>query len=367
MVSAASRQFTRALGVSAPLLLAPMAGAADASLAIAVARAGGLGALAAATLSPVQIRDEVARFRAAIDAPINLNFFAHAPVVPDAAAIARWRDALRPLHARLGLTLPDAVSAGRQPFDAASADLVEQLRPEVVSFHFGLPDAGLLARVKATGARVLSSATTVAEARWLQAHGADAIVAQGWEAGGHRGMFLSADVDAQVGTFALVPQVCDAVDLPVIAAGGVADGRGVAAALMLGACAVQVGTAFLASDEALVSAAHRRALLSAADDGTRLTNVFTGRPARGMVNRLMRELGPMSAAALPFPYAGSLLAALRASGDQNESGDFVPLWAGQAASLAPARPAQDIAAALLRDAALRLGGAGPGPDVDGRS
>lgn len=337
------------LGLSIPLLLAPMAGVADADLAIGVARAGGLGAIAAATLAPDALRAEVERFRAAVDAPINLNFFAHRDVAPDAKAAARWRDALTPLHARLGCEVPAVLSAARRPFDADAATLVEALRPQVVSFHFGLPETVLLDRVRANGALVVSTATTVAEARWLVAHGVDAVIAQGWEAGGHRGMFLEDDIGAQVGTMALVPQVVDAVDVPVIAAGGIADARGLRAARALGACAVQVGTAFLRCPEARTPEAHRVALARVADDGTRLTNVFTGRPARGIVNALMQELGAMSVDAPVFPYAGSALVALRAVDAVRGSGDFVPLWAGQAAGLAREEPAEVVARRIAGD------------------
>lgn len=335
------------LGLDVPILLAPMAGSGDATLAIAVAQAGGLGAIPCATLSPAQIEAEVARFRAALDAPLNLNFFAHRSRVPDAAEVQAWREVLQPLHAELGLDVPDTASAGRQPFDADAATLVEALRPQVVSFHFGLPEAPLLDRVRATGALVFSTATTVAEARWLAAHGVDAVIAQGWEAGGHRGMFLDTDIDAQVGTLALVPQIVDAVEVPVIAAGGIADGRGVAAALMLGADAAQLGTAFLRSPQVKLAAAYRRALEQAHDDATRLTNLFTGRPARGLRNTLMDRLGPMSSAALPFPYAGSLLTALRERSVREGDSDFINLWAGQAAALAR----DDDAGAITRNIA----------------
>jgi len=339
------------LGIAIPLLLAPMAGVADAALAIAVARAGGLGAIPAATLSPDALREQAARFRAAVDAPLNLNFFAHEPVEPAPGEIERWRAALAPLHARLGLDVPGQASAGRRPFDADGAALVEALRPQVVSFHFGLPSPALLDRVRATGAFVLSSATTVREARWLAVRGVDAIIAQGWEAGGHRGMFLDHDIDGQVGTFALVPQIADAVTVPVIAAGGIADGRGLAAALLLGASAAQIGTAFLRSPEALTAPAHRAALAAADDEATRLTNVFTGRPARGLRNRLVDELGPMSADAPVFPYAGSLLTALRDHSQQQGNGDFLSMWSGQAAALARDEPAEAIARRIASQAA----------------
>jgi nitronate monooxygenase len=199
----------------------------------------------------------------------------------------------------------------------------------VVSFHFGLPSSDLLARVKAWGAKILSSATTVEEARWLEAHGVDAIIAQGVEAGGHRGMFLSDELSTQVGTFCLVPQIVRAVKVPVIAAGGIADANGVAAALALGAVGVQVGTAYLLCPEATTSPLHRAAHKSAAAHHTALTNLFTGRPARSIMNRIMRELGPINAAAPAFPLAGSAIAPLRAKAESSGSSDFSPLWCGQ--------------------------------------
>ncbi len=348
------RGLVRRLGIAHPLLQAPMAGVSDATLAIAVARAGGLGAIAAATLSADALRDEVARFRSAIDAPLNLNFFAHRDVAPTPAQMERWRVALAPLHARFGIEPSRDTGAARRPFDDEAARMVEALRPHVVSFHFGLPDAALLERVKASGALVLSSATTVAEARWLAGHGADAVIAQGWEAGGHRAMFLDDDIDGQVGTFALVPQIVDAIDLPVIAAGGIADGRGMAAARLLGADAVQVGTAFLRSAEATTSPAHRAALQHADDTSTRLTNLFTGRPARGLRNRLIKELGPMSSQVPPFPYASGPLAALREHSLRGGDGDHVAMWAGQAAALARAERAGDIVMRLVSESEALL-------------
>jgi nitronate monooxygenase len=203
------------------------------------------------------------------------------------------------------------------------------MRPPVVSFHFGLPEPGLLARVRGTGAKILSSATTVDEARWLEAQGVDAIIAQGVEAGGHRGMFLSDELTRQVGTLALVAQIVDAVRVPVIAAGGIADARGVAAAMALGAVAVQVGTAYLLCTEAQTSRVHREALSHEDARHTALTNVFTGRPARSIVNRIMRELGPISPHAPAFPLAMAAILPLRAAAEAGGSGDFSPLWAGQ--------------------------------------
>lgn len=327
------------LGIAVPILQAPMAGSNDAALAIAVAQAGGLGAIPCAALDPERIRAEVARFRAAAAAPLNLNFFAHAPPRADAEALARWRKRLARYYAELGVDAGDAGGGGRAPFDATLCALVEELRPEVVSFHFGLPGPALLARVRRSGAKVLASATTVAEARWLAERGCDAVVAQGAEAGGHRGCFLDLDVATQPGLFALLPQVADAVAVPVIAAGGIADARGIAAAFALGAAGVQIGTAYLRTPEATTAPLHRAALREARDDATALTNLFTGRPARGLLNRLMRELGPMGEDVPPFPLAAAALAPLRARAGAAGAADFQPLWAGQAAALAQERPA----------------------------
>ncbi|MFB9147660.1 NAD(P)H-dependent flavin oxidoreductase [Halomonas alkalicola] len=340
---------TQTLGITLPILQAPMAGAQGSELAIAVARAGGLGALPCAMLAPSAMAEELAAFRAATSAPVNVNFFCHAPPAPDAAAQTRWHEALAPYYAEFGLDI-GAVPAGpgRRPFDYEACDALESFRPEVVSFHFGLPEAALLARVKAWGATVLASATTVEEARWLAAHGADAIIVQGLEAGGHRGMFLTEEPTTQVGTFALLPQVREAVDLPLIAAGGIADARGVAAARALGAEAVQVGTAFLCCPESTISAIHRRALMSEAARYTALTNLYSGRPARGIVTRLMRELGPMSDAAPAFPLATAAIAPLRAAAEAQGSGDFSPLWAGQNASRCREVPAAEVVAELAR-------------------
>jgi nitronate monooxygenase len=348
------RRILDLLRIELPIVQAPMAGAQRAPLAIAVARAGGLGSLPCAMLGADAIEQDIAAFRAAVPAPLNLNFFCHAPPPAGPAAEARWRRALEPYYREFGIAAGTAApAAARKPFDSALCGLVERLRPEVVSFHFGLPEPALLERVKAVGAAVLASATTVAEAVWLELHGCDAIVAQGCEGGGHRGNFLSGDMATQPGTIALVPQIADAVGLPVIAAGGIGDARGIAAALLLGASAVQLGTAYLLCPEAAIAPVHRQALLDARDDSTALTNLFSGRPARGIVNRLMRELGPLSAEAPPFPLAGVALAPLRAHAENLDSGDFQSLWSGQAAKLCRAMPAE-VLTRLLADETLAL-------------
>lgn len=318
------------LGIELPIVQAPMAGVQGSALAIAVSNGGGLGSLPCAMLGAEAMRSELAAIRAGTGRPFNVNFFCHRPPQPDAAREAAWRAALAPYYAELGID-PAGVPDGpaRHPFSDEAAGLLEEFRPPVVSFHFGLPSPALLARVKSWGAKVLSSATTVEEARWLEAHGADAVIAQGLEAGGHRGSFLSDDQSLQMGSFALLPQVVRAVRVPVIAAGGIADAQGVAAALALGAAGVQIGTAWLLCPEASTTALHRAALRSEGARHTVVTNVFTGRPARGIVNRVIRELGPVSPLAPAFPLAANAMAPLRAAAERQGSSEFSPLWSGQ--------------------------------------
>lgn len=337
------------LGTELPLIQAPMAGVQGYALAAAVSNAGGLGSIPCAMLTLDGLHSELCALRAATDSPVNVNFFCHTPPAQDTAAEAAWRGALAPYYRELGIdpaTLP--AGPGRLPFSEAAADVMAEFRPAVVSFHFGLPAPALLDRVRAWGAKVISSATTVDEARWLQDHGVDAIIAQGLEAGGHRGMFLTDDISTQMGTFALLPQVVTAVSVPVIAAGGIVDASGVAAAMALGAAGVQLGTAFLLCPEASTSAVHRAALLSEASRHTALTRLFTGRPARGIMNRVMRELGPMSAVAPAFPLATAAMAPLRAKAEAAQSGDFTPLWSGQNASACSMAPAAQILSALAQ-------------------
>jgi nitronate monooxygenase len=342
------------LGTALPIIQAPMAGVQGSAMAIAVSNAGGLGSLPCAMLTSDAMRAELAALQAGTDKPYNVNFFCHRQPDADPAREAAWRAALAPYHAEVGID-PDSIAPGpgRLPFTAAAADVLEAFRPPVVSFHFGLPEAGLLARVKSWGAKVLSSATTVEEALWLEAHGADAVIAQGLEAGGHRGIFLTEDVSTQLGTFALLPQVCKAVKVPVIAAGGIADAAGVAAAMALGAAAVQVGTAYMLCPEAGTTAIHRAALQSEAARHTALTNLFTGRPARGIVNRIMRELGPLSGLPPAFPLATAAMAPLRAKAEAAGSGEFSPLWSGQNASGCKAVPAAEITRELAAGGLMR--------------
>ncbi len=317
-------------GISVPIIQAPMAGVQGSALAVAVSDAGGLGSLPCAMLGHDAIRSELTAIRAQTAKPYNVNFFCHTPPDPSPEREAVWRAVLTTYFAELGIDAGGIPAGpGRLPFSAEAVEVLREFEPPVISFHFGLPSADLLSIVRQWGAKILSSATTVDEARWLEAHGVDAIIAQGSEAGGHRGMFLSDDVSTQVGTFALLPQIARAVSLPVIAAGGIADSKGVAAAMALGAAGVQVGTAYLLCPEATTSAVHRVALKSGAARTTAITNVFTGRPARGIVNRIIRELGPMNAAAPPFPLAASAVAPLRAKAESLGRDDFSPMWAGQ--------------------------------------
>ncbi len=342
------------LGVEVPIIQAPMAGSDSVALARAVAKAGGLGSLACALLTPEQMLGAVREFRDGLDKPIHLNFFSHTMGAPDASAVERWKSALRSHYDRLGLDI-DAVGESRLrlPFDEEACRAVEEIAPEIVSFHFGLPDAALLERLKQKRIKIFASATSVREAKWLAERGSDAVIAQGAEAGGHRGMFLEENVALQTGLFALLPQVVDAVSVPVIAAGGIGDSRGIVAAFALGASAVQIGTAYLKTPEAKISPLYRRALDSVGESDTAITNLFSGRPARGIANRFVRESGPMSDDALEFPFAATHVAPLRAASEKAGSTDHMQMWAGQAAALAKPMPAEELTRALW-DGAMKL-------------
>ncbi len=330
-------------GTRFPIVQAPMAGVQGSALAVAVSSAGGLGSLPCALLTLEAMRSELITIAGRTSKPFNVNFFCHAPPEPDVERERRWRETLAKYFTELGVD-PSAIPAGpgRSPFGREEAELLLEFKPKVVSFHFGLPSAELVAIVKSCGAKILSSATTVDEARWLEARGVDAIIAQGLEAGGHRGHFLSDDLNLQMGTLALLPQIVRAVRTPVIAAGGIATARGVEAAMALGASGVQVGTAYLLCPEANTSAVHRDALKSEAARMTALTNLFTGRPARAIVNRIIRELGPIRHDAPCFPLAAPVVVPLRAKAESAKSGDFSPLWAGQNAT-----GCKEVAAAAL--------------------
>ena len=347
------RRLLDLFGIEIPIVQAPMAGSGGADLAAEVIAAGALGSLPCALLAPERIRADIGIVRQRATGPVNLNFFCH--VLPESDEDSAWRGVLAPYYAEYGAGPPAEPPPLRRPFSDAMCELVEEVRPEVVSFHFGLPDDRLLDRVRAAGAHILASATSIAEARWLAGRGCDAIIAQGWEAGGHAGRFLPADPASHMGLIALVPQIVDAVDIPVIAAGGIADARGIAAALLLGASAVQIGTAYLRSPESLAPPAHRAALEGEGAERTVFTNVFTGRLARGLPNRLIEEVGPVSAAALPFPYASNALADLRKAAEAKGDMGFTSFWSGQVARLGPALPARELTRRLAAETLALMG------------
>jgi len=344
MVGWPDGRFLDLVGIEHPIVQAPMAGAGGVDLCVAAMEGGALGSLPCGMLSPEQVGEQVAAVRARSNRPFSLNFFCHRmPVDADDSA---WRQLLDPYYAEFGVT-PGNGGAMRLPFDAAMAEAVETLRPPVVSFHFGLPEETLLRRVKDTGAVVIGNATTVEEARWLEQRGADAIIAQGFEAGGHTGRFLGSDPAEALGLFALLPQVADAVSVPVIAAGGIADGRGIAAAFILGASAAQLGTAYLHTPEAKISESHRAGLR---DGPTVFTNLMTGGLARGLHGRLVDDLGPIRAEAPPYPLASAALAPIRSAVEAKGEYGFGPMWAGQAAPMGQALPASELTRKLAADA-----------------
>jgi len=348
-------RFIKQFSIELPIIQAPMAGSALSDMVVAVSEAGGLGSLAFALLNVENARKELEIIRQKTSRPINANFFCHHPPPEDHAREMNWRQRLNAYYIEMDAETNTSIpSSARAPFDEKMCDLVMEFHPEVVSFHFGLPDKNLLLRIRKTGAKILSSATSVSEARWLEDQGCDAIIAQGFEAGGHRGMFLTEDISAQVGTMALVPQVVDAVKVPVIAAGGIADARGILAAFALGAAAVQIGTAYLQCPEAHISPLHRQALKDTKDNETAITNVFTGRPARAIVNRFVREVGPMSDVAPKFPLAAAAVAPLRAKSETAGSADFTPLWSGQSARLSRELPAADLTKQLAAETLKNL-------------
>ena len=349
-----NRRLLDLLKIEHPIVQAPMGGHVGPNMPVAVSGAGGLGSFPCALLTPAQVRDEVPKIRTQTPKPINLNFFCHVPQ-RDEAVESAWRQRLAPYYAELGVDPPASPPRTLAPFGTEMCDVVIELKPEVVSFHFGLPDKSLIDRLKAAGCKIFSSATTVTEARWLEDHGVDAVIAQGIEAGGHRGMFLTTEPASQVGTLALVPQVVDAVRVPVIAAGGIADGRGIAAAFALGASAVQMGTAYLLCPEARISTSHRAALKSARDNLSVITNVLTGRPARVFMNRIARELGPLALGVPSFPLPGTALAPLRTKAESQGSTGFTALYAGQAAALGRELPPGELTLKLAAEALERLG------------
>lgn len=331
-----------------PLIQAPMAGVQGSRLAVAACRAGALGSLPAAMLPAERLCAEIEAVRRQTGQPFNINFFAHQQPIADETQQAAWLQALQPFYREFGLSAADAATGGgRQPFGAEQAEIVLCYRPSAVSFHFGLPEQALLDKVKSSGAVVMSSATTVEEARWLEANGADVVIAQGLEAGGHRGMFLGKDLTSQSGIFSLLPQICAAVDVPVVAAGGICNAATARAARDLGAAGIQIGTALMLADEADTSPLHRAALQSRRAEHTALTNLFSGGFARGIVNRFIREAGPVNPAAPPFPLAQAAVAPLKAAAEAQGCDEFSSLWAGQNAPLAETGSAGEIIGRIM--------------------
>ena len=355
MQSWPDRRLLELLDLEIPVIQAPMAGADSVALARSVAMTGALGSLACAFLSPSPVREAAHALREGVNRPINLNFFSHEMTAPSLDAQEEWKRLLSTHYERLGLDLEAVQESGlRMPFSAEMCEVVEEVVPEVVSFHFGLPAPAFVERLKKRGIKVLSSATSVREAVWLQDHGCDAIIVQGSEAGGHRAMFLEREVASQVGLFALLPQVADKVSVPLIAAGGIADGRGVAAAFALGASGVQLGTAYLLCPEANVSPLYRQALEASCDTGTAITNVFSGRPARGISNSYIKEVGPMTESVLDFPYAATLVSPLRAASEKAGSHEYMQMWSGQAAGIVKPMPADQFTREIAADALRRI-------------
>jgi len=343
------------LNIKSPIVQAPMAGANGSAMVIETCKAGGLGSLPCAMLSVEKMHAEIGIIRQQTNEPINVNFFVHKQPEIDLETDENWLKRLSEYYSEFELDL-DVIfpEATREPFGEDACAFVEKVRPEIISFHFGLPEIKFLDRVRVAGCKIISSATTVEEACWLEERGCDAIIAQGYEAGGHRAMFLSNDINTQVGTMSLVPQVVDAVSIPVIAAGGIADGRGITAAFALGAAGVQIGTPYLFTPEALVSELHLSSLKMAKDNSTAITNIFSGRPARSIMNRIMRDIGPMSDWPTSFPNAGSALAPLKRAAETEGRSDFSSLWSGQSVGLSQEMGTADLTRKLANDALGRF-------------
>ena len=350
MVGWSDRRFLDLVGCEFPIVQAPMAGAGGVDLCAAAIEGGALGSLPCALIGPEKVREEVAQVRSRAAGPLNLNFFCHK--MPEPADDRAWRGLLQPYYHEFGVE-PGNGGALRLPFDEDMCAMVEELRPEVVSFHFGLPGPELLDRLKATDAVVIGNATSIEEALWLESRGVDAIIAQGFEAGGHTGRFLGDDPAEAMTLFALLPQVADAVSVPVIAAGGIGDGRGMAAAFILGASAVQLGTAYLHSPETPISDIHRRRLKGG---HTLYTNLLTGGLARGLRGRLTDELGPVRSEAPPNPLASAALAPIRTAAEKLGEYGFGPMWAGQSAPLGKPLPAAALTRMIAADALAILTG-----------
>ena len=311
-----------------PLIQAPMAGAQDEELAIAVARAGGVGSIPCAGLNPKEVLASAVRFKAKTDGPLNLNFFCHPQTDHDPKREAVWLQELQRFYDELSLAPDYATGSLPNALNTAMVDVVCAIKPAVVSFHFGLPASHLMGRLHETGAKIIATATTVAEAVFLEKNGCDAVIAQSQDAGGHQGMFLQTDIPDRLSTLELVARFARELRrAPVIAAGGIADANAIRTVMDGGAAGVQVGTRFLKSPEAKITPLHLATLTGGQDRETAITNVFTGRPARGFFNRLVREIGPINPNVPAFPFAISALAPLKSATAGTE--DFLSMWAGE--------------------------------------
>jgi len=342
------KRLTDLLEIEHPIIQAPMAGASTPKMAASAANAGCLGSLGCAMMSADIYTRTYNETRAMTNGALNMNFFCHQEPEIDQRKVAAVSERLKPYYDELDIEeIPDAVPT-HFPFGGDVANAVIATAPNIVSFHFGLPDMSYVEALKAKGVRILSTATTVSEARDLEKKGVDAIIAQGWEAGGHHGFYLR-DKTAGIGTMALVPQLVDAVSVPVIAAGGIADGRGIAAALALGAAGVQIGTAFLTCEESSVPKAHQASLMASDGSNTALTKTFSGRPARGIKNRYLDDLLSMEDDLPDFPLMNTLTGPLRKKSAANNSPDFIAQWSGQAVGMNRKTTVSELIKALVEE------------------
>lgn len=354
MYMRSSEELTKLLRIDAPILQAPMAGVSTPEMAAAVSNAGALGAIGVGATTAAGAREMIAAFRARSSRSLHVNVFCHAPARTDAEKERAWIELLRPRFDELGASPPARLSEIYESFveDDDMLDVLVSDRPEVVSFHFGAPPADRVKALKDAGVVLLGSATSLEEARALVAAGVDAIVAQGWEAGGHRGVFDPDADDDRLGTFALVRVLVAALRVPVVAAGGIMDGAGIAAALALGASAAQLGTAFVACDESLADAGYRRALASDAAHHTTMTRAISGRPARALANRFTALGEEIAARDVPeYPIAYDLGKALHAAGKNRGEFGYGAQWAGQGAPLVRPMPAAKLVETLRRELA----------------
>ena len=343
------------LGIAHPIIQAPMAGSTTPAIVAAVSNAGGLGSLGCARDTGQSLRQRAGEIRRATNKPYNLNFFVHKNPPPDPDGVARMARRLKPYYDELGLGEAPEPKQIYPDFDDGIVDALLELRPPIVSFHYGMPDADAVAALKNVGSVIISSATTAEEARWLEDAGADAIIAQGYEAGGHRGT-REPSTDTGLGGIALIPQVADAVKVPVIAAGGIADGRGIAAAFALGASGVQMGTAFLSAPESGINPLYRNALLRGAAMGTALTRTISGRMARGLRNRFIEEMRASEDESLAFPLQYGLTGPLQVASAKKGSDEMLAMWAGQSVALNRAMPAGELLETLVEETRAVLAG-----------